>query len=260
MKYERLRELVQSKEYLYSSTKIMNISTDNQDEAIIFEGNEKFGLLKGKGKNDYISTDYFYKDIDNVEEIKGFFKTYRYAINFKDGSTLKFTSGTWDYKDNENLLEELNSRLNLIKESILDEKGNMLAQKTEDNFHGVRYFIGICFVAGVSFREKEFNKVKQQQFEEKKDGSLSNLTVQAERDNKHDAQAVMILVDGIHIGYIPKQSDLKNIINKLIDMGYGDKISGTIDYGYDSEEKESTVEAILYVSEKWVENIKKFLY
>lgn len=250
MKYEKLKELVQSKEYIYSSSKMMNITTDNQDEAIIFEGNEKFRVLKGEGKNDYTSTEYFFKDIKEIEEIKGFFKAYRYAINFKDGSILKITSASWDTKDTITLLEEFNSRLILIKESILDEAGNMLAQKVVDDFHEVRYFAGICFVAGISFREKEFNEVKQQQFEEKKDGSLSNLTVQAERDNKHDAQAVMILVDGIHIGYIPKQSDLKNIINKLIDMGYGDKISGTIDYGYDSEEKESTVEAILYVSEK----------
>lgn len=251
MKYEKLKELVQSKEYIYSSSKMMNITTDNQDEAIIFEGNEKFRVLKGEGKNDYTSTDYFYKDIDNIEEIKGFFKSYRYAINFKDGSTLKIQSATWDYKDNDILFDEINSRINLIKESILDEDGNVLAQKTEDDFNGVRYFIGICFVAGGSFREKEFNEVKKQQFEEKKDGSLSNVTVRAERDNKHDPQAVMILVDGVHIGYVPKRSTLKNTINKLIDMGYQEKISGTIDYGYDSEEKESTVEAILYVSEKF---------
>src|SRR5699024_9726194 len=125
---------------------------------------EKFRLLKGKGKNDYINTDYFYKDIKEIEEIKGFFKAYRYAINFKDGSTLKIQSATWDYKDNDTLLEEFNSRLNLIQESILDEAGNMLAQKIVDDFHGVRYFAGICFVAGVSFREKEFNEVKKQQF------------------------------------------------------------------------------------------------
>src|SRR5699024_8718776 len=108
MKYEKLTELVESKEYIYSSSKMMNISTDNQDEAIIFEGNEKFRLLKGKGKNDYINTDYFYKDIKEIEEIKGFFKAYRYAINFKDGSTLKIQSATWDYKDNDTLLEEFN--------------------------------------------------------------------------------------------------------------------------------------------------------
>lgn len=250
MKYEKLTELVQSKEYLYSSAKMMHITTDNQDEGVIFYDNESFRLLKGKGKNDYTSTEYLFKDIKEIEEIKGFFKSYRYAINFKDGSTLKIQSATWDYKENDILFDEINSRINLIKESILDEDGNVLAQKTEDDFNGVRYFIGICFVAGVSFREKEFNEVKQQQFEEKKDGSLRNVTVQAERDNKHDAQAVMILVDGVHIGYVPKRSVLKNTINKLIDMGYQDKINGTIDYGYDSEEKESTVEAIFYVSEK----------
>lgn len=149
------------------------------------------------------------------------------------------------------------SRINLIKESILDEKSNILAQKTVDDFHGIRYFAGICHVAGVSFREKEFNEVKKKQFEEKKDGSLSNVIVQAERNNKHDAQAVMILLDGVQVGYIPKQSGLKNTINKLIDMGYGDKINGTIDYGYDSEEKESTVEAILYVTEKTKAKLKR---
>src|SRR5699024_6466260 len=115
---------VQKKEYLYNSSKMMHITTDKQDEAIIFEGNEKFRVLKGKGKNDYTSTEYFFKDIKEIEEIKGFFKVYRYAINFKDSSILKITSASWDAKATVTLLEELNSRLEIISESITDEAGN----------------------------------------------------------------------------------------------------------------------------------------
>lgn len=178
-------------------------------------------------------------------------------IEFKDNPTYEFL-----YKDlgddvsrnlesilrsNRYIIEQEERHEQNLKDGLLDEQGNLLGIY-EKRFR--RYQLGSVDVAGWTYRESALNEVKKIQFQEKKDSTLEQATIEAERDNEFDRKAIKVLVSERHIGYIPKRSAFKDKLNKLIDMGYEKKVTGYVNYTYDYNLKERMVDVQLYVNEK----------
>jgi hypothetical protein len=250
MKYIKLIELFKEKtntpDYYFKSFQVM---TSNQDEALIFL-DEEFCFLKSKGRKDFETKEYKYSDVKEFNENPGVFKVYNYVITFRDDTELKLTAS--QFKENTVIEEEFKKRLAVYSESMLDENGKIVAVYDKSYKKRRRYLLGSADIAGWTYREDAFNGVKELQFQEKKDGSLEQATIEAERDNEFDNKAIKVLVSGRHIGYIPKHSSFKEKLNKLIDKGYQNKIQGYVNYEYDPEEKEDLVDVQLYVYEREV--------
>lgn len=255
MKYNKLEELIKESRYIYHRDVLMNVMTNKQHEAILFSDNDKFSLFKSKGRKDYTEETIQYSDIKSVEKVKGIFKIYKILVTLNDGTELRLSA--LDVTKDEILFEQFDKRVNKLEynknkysESIIDEEtGDVLALYQATHKNKKRFFIGGDDVAGWSFRTDELDRCKKEQFQEKWEGTLEAISVQPERDNKFDDKAVRILVNDTHIGYLPKQSKLKDVVNRLIDLGYEEKIGGFVNYDYDREEKRHLVDVDLHVYE-----------
>lgn len=255
MKYNKLEELIKESRYIYHSDVIMNVMTNKQHEAILFSDEDKVSLFKSKGRKDFTEETIQYKDIKTFEEVKVIFKIYNYLITFQDDSELRISAV--DYNQNALLQEEFDKRVNKLEynkqkysDSIIDEAtGDVLALYQATHKNKKRYYIGGDDVAGWSFRTDELDRCKKEQFQEKWEGTLEEISIEAERDNEFDNEAIKVLVNNTHIGYLPKNSKLKEVVNRLIDLGYEEKIGGFVNYDYDREEKRHLVDVDLHVYE-----------
>lgn len=255
MKYNKLEELIKESRYIYHRDVILNVMTNKQHEAILFSDDDKFSLFKSKGRKDFTEETIQLENIKSFEEVKGIFKIYNYLITFQDDSELRISSV--DFNQNKMLEEKFIKQIDMLENkkqklsnSIIDEEtGEVLAYYQAIHNNKKRCFIGNNDVAGWSFRIDELDACKKEQFQEKWEGTLEAVSVQPERDNEFDNEAIKILVNNTHIGYLPRHSKLKDVVNRLIDLGYQEKISGFVNYDYDREEKRHLVDVDLHVYE-----------
>lgn len=66
-------------------------------------------------------------------------------------------------------------------------------------------------VRGVSFRKENLNKIIKNSIEEKD----MSVALVPEPTNKYDKNAIMVIIDDLHVGYVPKENC--ELISLLLD-------------------------------------------
>src|SRR5699024_6908371 len=186
MKYNKLEELIKESRYIYHSDVIMNVMTNKQHEAIIFSDDDEISLVKSKGWKDFLEETIQLEDIKSFEKVDAIFKIYNYLITFQDDSELRISAV--DYKQNEVLeekfikqIDKLENKKQKLSNSIIDEEtGEVLAYYQATHNNKKRCYIGNNDVAGWSFRTDELDRCKKEQFQEKWEGHLEAISIQAE--------------------------------------------------------------------------------
>jgi hypothetical protein len=115
------------------------------------------------------------------------------------------------YFSNQKNTEKTGSNYNAIKnEDLVDDEKDIILYEPAQSINGYRTYSSTC----VGIQHKAPDGRNRQKYSQKlRKGDKLHLIL--ERDNPHDNNAVMVIHQGMHLGYIPKRNEwISRVMNE----------------------------------------------